>query len=160
MGEPLQGEDAEMRHEGARGPGGRWGVGAEGRTTGAKALRLEEREVRLRLTGHNRPNPWLWRAVHSLPPRVSFISLSVEVKEGTGLVIKLPQQGCHHPTGYEFIQDRPLTSCLPISATLVCSTSHRKAFKYPSASGWDTVLLPGVLISRSVVSDSLRPCGL
>ena len=69
-------------------------MGRRGRTAGAKALRLEEGELRLRLTGHRHPNPWLWRAVHSLPPGVSFISLSVKVKEGTGLVIKPPQQGC------------------------------------------------------------------
>ena len=82
-----------MRHEeGASGPG--VGVGRRGRTAGAKALRLEERELRLRLTGHSHPNPWLWRAVHSLPPRVSFISLSVKVKEGTALVRKPSQQGC------------------------------------------------------------------
>ena len=83
-----------MRHEeGASGPGGRWGAGGgvwRGRTAGAKALRLEEGEVRLRLAGHNHPNP----AELFIPCHPGPVSLSVKVKEGTGLVIKPPQQGC------------------------------------------------------------------
>ena len=149
-----------MRHEeGATGPGGRWGGGWRGRTAGVKALRLEEGEVRLRLAGHNHPNPWLWRAVHFLPPRVSFIICKGKGRYRTGNKTASARV-CHRPTGYEFIQDRPLTSCSPISASLLCPTSHCKAFKRPGSSAWDTVPLPGVVISCSVVSDSSRPCGL